>query len=192
MQETRNTALISGSRRSPGAGHGNPFPNPFLPGESHRQRNLAGFTVHRVTNSQTWLRQLSTHIRTKRVPSILVYHTPIKMTKTLRGSWQSCFEIPVFMNCLQLTYMYHGCWTRPLPCPFLSQTVALLVYQLGSFSLLFSYQDLLQHTVSDDPLLMICSKNVLRKAWRRRVEVWSSSGGTCFLQPPQIPLKFGS
>ena len=39
------------------------LPTPvFLPRESHGQRSLAG-AVHRVTQSQTWLKQLSMHTR---------------------------------------------------------------------------------------------------------------------------------
>ena len=53
--DIKDKSLISGSGRS-------------LPGESHRQRNLANpmykgawqGTVHRVTGSQTWLKQFST------------------------------------------------------------------------------------------------------------------------------------
>ena len=33
----------------------------FLPGESHGQRSLAGYTVHRLTKSQSWLKWLSMH-----------------------------------------------------------------------------------------------------------------------------------
>ena len=33
----------------------------FLPRESHGQRNLMGYIVHRVTKSQTRIKQLSTH-----------------------------------------------------------------------------------------------------------------------------------
>ena len=33
----------------------------FLPGESHGQRDLVGYTVQRVAKSQTQLKQLSTH-----------------------------------------------------------------------------------------------------------------------------------
>ena len=35
--------LIPGSKRSPEGGHGNPLPV-FLPGESHGQRNLVGYS----------------------------------------------------------------------------------------------------------------------------------------------------
>ena len=33
----------------------------FLPGESHGQRSLVGYTVHRVIKNQTGLKRLSTH-----------------------------------------------------------------------------------------------------------------------------------
>ena len=33
----------------------------FLPGESHGQRSLTGYTVHRVAKSQTLLKRLSRH-----------------------------------------------------------------------------------------------------------------------------------
>ena len=46
---------IPGLRTSRG-GHGNSLV--FLPGESHRQRSLVGYTVHGVAKAQTWL---STH-----------------------------------------------------------------------------------------------------------------------------------
>ena len=36
----------------------------FLPGESHGQRSLAGYTVHGVSKSLTRLKQLSTQART--------------------------------------------------------------------------------------------------------------------------------
>ena len=34
----------------------------FMPGESHGQRSLAGYTVHGVAKSQTQLKQFSTHV----------------------------------------------------------------------------------------------------------------------------------
>ena len=36
----------------------------FLPGESHEQRSLVGYTVHRVINSWTRLKLLSTQVHT--------------------------------------------------------------------------------------------------------------------------------
>ena len=39
---------IPGSGRPPGEGNGQPSPV-FLPGKSHGQRHLAGYTVHEVT-----------------------------------------------------------------------------------------------------------------------------------------------
>ena len=41
MQETREMGSVPGSGRSPGAGHPTPV---FLPGESHGQRSLAGYS----------------------------------------------------------------------------------------------------------------------------------------------------
>ena len=39
----RDVGSTAGSGRPPGGGHGNP-PPVFLPGESHGQRNLAGYS----------------------------------------------------------------------------------------------------------------------------------------------------
>ena len=50
---------IPGSGRSPGGGHGNPFQYSCL--ENRMDRGAWRATVHGVTNSQTWLKQLSTH-----------------------------------------------------------------------------------------------------------------------------------
>ena len=41
--ELRDAGSIPGSGRSPGRGNGNPTPV-FLPGESHGQRSLAGYS----------------------------------------------------------------------------------------------------------------------------------------------------
>ena len=44
MQETKDTGLNPESGRSPGGGHAN-LPTPvFLPGESHGQRSLVGYS----------------------------------------------------------------------------------------------------------------------------------------------------
>ena len=52
-----DVGLIPGLGRSPGGGQGNPLQ--WAPGESHRQRRLAG--AHGVAKSQTRLKRLSTH-----------------------------------------------------------------------------------------------------------------------------------
>ena len=46
--DVRDTSSITGSGRSPGGGYDNPTPV-FLPGESHRQRSLVGYSpwVHK-------------------------------------------------------------------------------------------------------------------------------------------------
>ena len=41
--DIRDVGSIPGMGRSPGGGHGNPLPI-FLPGESHGQRSLAGYS----------------------------------------------------------------------------------------------------------------------------------------------------
>ena len=47
-----DAGLIPGSARSPGEGSGNPTPG-FLPGESHGQRSLAGYSPRDCTESDT-------------------------------------------------------------------------------------------------------------------------------------------
>ena len=41
--DVRDAGSIAGSGRSPGGGHGDPTPV-FLPGESHGQRSLVGYS----------------------------------------------------------------------------------------------------------------------------------------------------
>ena len=50
--DARNAGLISGSGRSPGGGHDNPI-LVFLPGESHGQKNLAGYSPWGCKESDT-------------------------------------------------------------------------------------------------------------------------------------------
>ena len=61
----RDVGSTAGSGRPPGGGHGNP-PPVFLPGESHGQRNLAGYTVHGVAKSRTRLSDSAQHNVTPR------------------------------------------------------------------------------------------------------------------------------
>ena len=42
VKDTEDMGLIPGLGRSPGVGNG--YPLPFLPGEIHRQRSLAGYS----------------------------------------------------------------------------------------------------------------------------------------------------
>jgi len=58
--DIRDSGLIPGSRRSPGGGHGNPLQDSCL--ENLMDRGTWQATVHRVAESQTQLKQLSTHI----------------------------------------------------------------------------------------------------------------------------------
>ena len=55
--DIRDMGLIPGSGRSPGGGHGNPFQYSCL--ENPMDRGAWRAIVHRVTKSQTRLKQLS-------------------------------------------------------------------------------------------------------------------------------------
>ena len=57
--DIRDIGLISGSGRSPGGGHGNPLEYSCL--ENPMDRGALPATVHRVTQSQTQQKQVSTH-----------------------------------------------------------------------------------------------------------------------------------
>ena len=57
----RDVGSIPGSGRSPGGGHGNPLQYSCL--ENPTDRGAWQATVHRVANSWTQLKQLSTHVR---------------------------------------------------------------------------------------------------------------------------------
>ena len=59
--DIRDVDSIPGSGRSPGGGHGNPFQYFCL--ENPMDRRVWGAIVHRVTKSQTQLKQLSMHVR---------------------------------------------------------------------------------------------------------------------------------
>ena len=58
-RDVRNVGLIPGSGRSPGGGSGNPLQYPYL--ENPMDRGAWWAMVHRVTKSQTKLKQLSMH-----------------------------------------------------------------------------------------------------------------------------------
>ena len=56
-----NASSILEAGRSPGEGHGNPLQCSCL--ENPLDRGAMGFTVHRITKSQTRLKLLSSHRR---------------------------------------------------------------------------------------------------------------------------------
>ena len=62
--DTRDTSLIPGLGRSPGGGHGNH--SSILAWRIPMDRGAWWATVHRVAKSQTWLKQLSTHMFLKK------------------------------------------------------------------------------------------------------------------------------
>ena len=56
--DVTEVSSIAGSGRSPGGGHGNPLP--YSCPENHMDRRAWWVTGHKVTKSQTRLKQLST------------------------------------------------------------------------------------------------------------------------------------
>ena len=59
--DIRDAGSIPGLGKSPSLRRARQPTPVFLPGESHGQRSLAGYTVHRVTKSRTQLKRLGTH-----------------------------------------------------------------------------------------------------------------------------------
>ena len=57
--DIKDACLNPGLERSPGGGHGNPLQYSYL--KNSMDRGAWKATVHRVTKSQTQLKQLSTH-----------------------------------------------------------------------------------------------------------------------------------
>ena len=70
-------------------------PSPvFLPGESHGQRRLMGYTVHSITKSRTRLKQLSMH------------------THTHSSGILACMFL--FLKCLRLPVACGYCWPHKM------------------------------------------------------------------------------
>ena len=69
-RDIRDSGSIPGSGRSPGGGHGNPLQFSCL--ENLMNRRVWQATVHRVTKSQTRLKQLSTHT-VEVTPKVLIH-----------------------------------------------------------------------------------------------------------------------
>ena len=63
----------------------------FLPWESYGQRSLAGYIVHEVTRSQTWLKWLRMHTQAKHSVEKTLKLYPELMENMLRISW-SCLS----------------------------------------------------------------------------------------------------
>ena len=60
QEDLRDSSSLPGSGQSPGGRHGNPLQYSGL--ENLLEREAWRATVHRVSQSQTWLKRLSTHI----------------------------------------------------------------------------------------------------------------------------------
>ena len=66
-RDLRDLGLIPGLGRSTGGGNGNPLQHSCL--ENPMDRGTFRATVHRITNSQTFLKLLSTHMTKNRHPA---------------------------------------------------------------------------------------------------------------------------
>ena len=113
--DLRDVGSITGSGRSPGEGHGNPLQYSCLE-NPHGQRNLVGYTVHRVTKSWTRLKQLSnlatyaghifkTLLGPAQVPSVCMYSDAVPSVEgsesPQRGQQTSALS-PSLLSCSKL------------------------------------------------------------------------------------------
>ena len=67
--DIRGSGLIPGSGGSPGGGHDNPLQYSSL--ENPMDRGAWGITVHTVTESLTWLKQLGMHTSFDLLPYLI-------------------------------------------------------------------------------------------------------------------------
>ena len=102
--DVRETDSIPGMGRSPGEGNGNPLQYSSL--ENPMDRGAWQATVHRVEQSQTWLKQLSmppehaggNHLQKKSITPSWWYTRPHRKIKT-KNSWKKCI-IKVCFKCI--------------------------------------------------------------------------------------------
>ena len=100
--DVRDMGSIPGLGRSPGGGHGNPFQYSCL--ENAMGSRAWQAMVHRITQSQTWLKWLSTHTHT---------HTHTHWTMKVLPRWCSDKE----SACQCKRHKRHGFdpWVRKIP-----------------------------------------------------------------------------
>ena len=113
--DTGDMGSVPGLGRSPGGGHGNPLQYSCLE-NPHGQRNLVGYTVHRVTKSWTRLKQLSnlatyaghifkTLLGPAQVPSVCMYSDAVPSVEgsesPQRGQQTSALS-PSLLSCSKL------------------------------------------------------------------------------------------
>ena len=96
-EEIKDTGLIPGSGRSPGEGNGNPLQYSCL-------GNLMDWgawkaTVHGITKSCTWLKQLSTHPREAADGPTTVLH-PQRTSLSLSASWAKYVHLSPWLRAL--------------------------------------------------------------------------------------------
>ena len=105
--DIRDTGSISGSGRSPGWGHGNPLQYSCL--ENLMDWETWQATVHRVANSQTWLKWLNTHLATKNCIGM----KSLSCVQLLATPWTAAHQAPPCMGFSRQEY-----WSGlPFPPP---------------------------------------------------------------------------
>ena len=91
VQKYRKCGFSPWVRRSPGRGHGNSLQ--YLPGESHGQRSLPGYSPLRAVLKSYVLKRLSTHtVVLESPPEITVSRQELGVTLRKRIFWE---EIPL-------------------------------------------------------------------------------------------------
>ena len=118
-----NTGLIPGSGRSPGGGHGNPLL--FLPGESHGQRSLVGYSPWGREESD--MTEMTEDARTHARVRLQAEHAHTDIRHPCRGyALGLCTLLPTYMRegaCAHTHLWSHNFQTYPgvpgclcLPC----------------------------------------------------------------------------
>ena len=79
--DMRDAGSIPRSGRSPGGRHGNPFQHSCL--ENVMDRGAWWATVHRIAQSQTRLKQLSTHTRMLKIVKVIQFSSDTQSCLTL-------------------------------------------------------------------------------------------------------------
>ena len=115
LEILRDSGSMPGSGKSDGRGLGSP-PPVFLLGESHGQRNLVWATVHRVTKSQTKLKQFSMHAHVKHIVNLnyWIYLQIVWLNDTNDNS----------IECCDLIIFQRDCSVKPL-CTAIIQFIFL-------------------------------------------------------------------
>ena len=102
----RDAGSVPGWGRSPGGGHGHPLQYSCL--ENSMDRGAWQATVHRVTKSWTWLKQLHTHTHNSHSNKCRVLNKVLAHSLCLWACF--CFEISSFVSFLYIPHISIVTW----------------------------------------------------------------------------------